>query len=982
MTTSRKRLHRHALATAVAVLLTTGSGLALAQLSTATLRGVISSGTAAAQAGTPVQAVNKDNGNTYRTTTAADGSYVLVGLAPGRYEVRVGGAASEVVTLQVGETATLDLTVGGTQQVTIVGSLNRKDVKDSQLGTNVTRRQIESLPQSTRNFLSSVDLAPGVAYVAAANTGQVNIQSGAQNRDAINVFIDGVSQKNNILRNGASGMDSTRGNPFPQSAIAEYKVLTQNYRAEFDQVSGAAVTAITKSGTNEFHGDVYVDRTGTNWTEKDPFQKEAEKQGVDRLPSTQLQFGGSIGGPIVQDKIHFFAAYDGKNIDDTRQVIARNTNLLPAGQGIVPELLALQGSTVDKFKEDLFLGKLDAELSDSQRLSLTAKIRKESDRVPEDHNLSVPGNDKDRTNDETRIDLKHEWTLGHLLSEARLGYEDYKWNPHSAATTPFIKYKGSPTDALANSQDVLFVGGSPDAQHRQQSGTFVSEDLTWTGAKDHVIKGGLKFKDIRYKLSGTFRSVDVVQAVIRPDGSSSFDGTLCTGDNPRDNGPVQETDQCKLERALAPATANFGNQQYGIYLQDDWSLSKQLELNIGVRWDYESSMLNNDYATPTDRVEALHAKDGRSIGGITAPADQLYAESLAKGGIDIDDYIADGHSRKSYKGALAPRIGASYDLFGDRASVIFGGFGRSYDRTIANHALDEKQKNLQANGEIWLIRNDFKMPYADQFTIGLRQALGSWNAEIAYSDVRAKNQFVWFSGNRDPNGGWGLQNPIDPLWGGPNGYGNLVLGDFVGQNKSQALFVKADKPYSTESGWGLTLAYTYTDAKTTAQSWGDDIFDWTHGRPGVDGWHTSKLVDKHRVVAALVTDGWLPWGLQFSGKYVWASGLPRQLTDCTGGFPHDNVAGTCFYREDKSREFNELDLAVARDFGVGFGKINLRADVLNVFNTKNYGGANDWIGGPGNPPKNQYGGDNADLGKPNSMRGPMRTIRLALAYKF
>jgi outer membrane receptor protein involved in Fe transport len=977
MTTSRKRFHRHALAAAAACLLAC-SGPALAQVSTATLRGVISSGTTA-QAGTPVQAVNKDNGATYRTTTAADGSYTLVGLAPGRYEVRVGGAASEVVTLQVGETATLDLTVGagggGTQQVTIVGSLSRKDVKDSQLGTSVTRRQIESLPQNTRNFLSSVDLAPGVAYVAAANTGQVNLQSGAQNRDAINVFIDGVSQKNNILRNGASGMDSTRGNPFPQSAIAEYKVLTQNYKAEFDQVSGAAVTAVTKSGTNELHGEVYVDRTGTNWTEKNPFQKEAEEQGVDRLPSTQMQYGGSIGGPIVADRIHFFAAYDGKNIDDTRQVIARNTNLLPLDAGIVPALLAQQGSTVDKFKEDLFLGKLDAQLSDSQRLTFTTKIRKETDRVPEDSNLSVPGNDKKRANDETRIDLKHEWTLGNLFSEARIGFEDYKWNPHSAATEPFIKYKGSPTNALANSQDVLFTGGSPDAQHRQQTGTFVSEDLTWTGAKGHVVKGGLKFKDIRYKLSGTFRSVDVVQAVINPqNGESSFNGTICTGTNPRDNGAVQETDQCKLERALAPASANFGNRQVGLYLQDDWSVTKQLELNIGVRWDYESNMLNNDYVTPVDRVAALRGLDGRTIAGITAPADQTYAESLAKGGIDINDYIADGRSRKPYKGAFAPRIGASYDLFGDRSSVVFGGFGRSYDRTIANNALDEKQKNAQANGEIWLIKNDFKMPYADQFTIGLRQALGSWNGEIAYSEVRAKHQFVWFLGNRDPNGGFGNQSPLDPLWGGPTGYAALLLGDFVGENKTNSVYVKADKPYSTESGWGATVAYTHSDAQTTNREWTNDIFDFTYGRD-THGWNPSKDVDEHRVVAALVTDGLLPWGLQVSAKAVWASGQPRRLIDCHLGFDQ------CTAVEGKSRDFSQFDLGVARDFGVGFGKLNLRADVLNLFNTKNYGGYDDWVGGPGNP-QNDLGGDNPNLGKPNSMRGPMRTMRLVLGYKF
>ena len=97
MTSSRKRFHRYALAAAAAGLLICG-GPAQGQVSTATLRGVVSS----TQAGTPVQAVNKDNGAVYRTTTAADGSYTLVGLAPGRYEVRVGGAAREAITLQVG----------------------------------------------------------------------------------------------------------------------------------------------------------------------------------------------------------------------------------------------------------------------------------------------------------------------------------------------------------------------------------------------------------------------------------------------------------------------------------------------------------------------------------------------------------------------------------------------------------------------------------------------------------------------------------------------------------------------------------------------------------------------------------------------------------------------------------------------------------------------------------------------------------------
>jgi hypothetical protein len=303
--------------------------------------------------------------------------------------------------------------------------------------------------------------------------------------------------------------------------------------------------------------------------------------------------------------------------------------------------------------------------------------------------------------------------------------------------------------------------------------------------------------------------------------------------------------------------------------------------------------------------------------------------------------------------------------------VLFGGWGRSYDRTMANHALDERQKNAQPNGEIWLIRNDFKMPYADQISLGFRQALGNWNGEVTLSRVSGKNQFTWFSGNRDANGGYATQIPIDPLWGGPIGFGSLILGDFVGQTKTGALFVKAEKPYTRSSGWAANIAYTYSNAKTTNKEWGDDIFDWTYGRPGRQTWNTSTLVDKHRLVVAGMTDTLLPWGMTVSGKATWASGMPRRITNCVA---------TCFYMEGDAPSFRQVDLSLGKDFSFYSQTMTVRADLLNAFNTANYGGFDDGTGGAGNA--NSLGGDNANLGKPNSARGDTRTLRLALGYKF
>ena len=976
----RSMFRRHALATAVVLAL---AGAAHAQISTSTVKDLVSAGSQPAQGGLAVTATNRANGNTYRTTTLPGGSYVLSGLAPGEYDISVATSAGTqkagAIALQVGQTASLDLSVGGAQvlqPVMVVGSAQRADVRTSEVGTNVSQKMLRSLPQSTNNFLSAADLAPGVAYSQDAS-GNTKIQSGAQNFDNVNVFIDGVGQKNNVLRGGLTGQDSSRGNPFPQSAIAEYKVLTQNYKAEFEQVSSAAVSAVTKSGTNQFQGEAYIDRTGTNWRARSVFEKEREAQGVPLPASSKQEYGLSLGGPIRQDALHFFLAYDGKSIDDSRQVVPRHIDLLPAGQGIVPSIAGIQGNQVDGFKEHLLFGKVDAQINDEQRVSVSLKLRRESDLVPENRDLSAPGNDKDRTNDETRLDLKHEWTRGPFLAETRIGYDNAVWNPHSSSTMPFIKYKVSTASpqSLGSSQDVIFVGGSSDAQRREQTGMYLSEDVTYTGLQRHVLKGGVKLNLREYDLSGTAFSVDTVETLIdTATGLPYYDGANCTGTNVTNGGA--DSAECHITRAAPPATAAFKNKQIGLYIQDDWTVSNQLELNLGLRYDYETNMLNNDYVTPADRVAALMAPDVTRFGIAPAPG-QTYAQSLARGGIDIGNYISNGSSRKPFKRAVAPRIGASYDLFADRRSVLFGGWGRSFDRTMANHALDELQKNQQAGGEIWLIRNDFKMPYADQFSIGLRQALGQWNAEVTLSRIDGKNQFVWFGGNRDPNGGYANQSPIDPLWGGPNGYGTLVLGDFVGENRTNALFLKAEKPFTRDSGWGVNVAYTFSDAKTTSREWNNDIFDWTYGRD-THGWNRSTLVDKHRVVAAAVSDKLLPWGMTLAVKGTWASGNPRRITSCAAGWDR------CIAVEGDGPSFRQVDVSASKEWQVAGHRLNLRADVLNVFNTVNYGGLDDWGGGPVAPgnPTNKVGGDNLNLGKPNSIRGDTRTLRVSLGYRF
>lgn len=233
---------------------------AQAQVSGASLRGTVK-----AEGGvSEVMAINVKTGLTRTSTVSANGSYGFSSLPVGTYRLEfttsTGKRQTDEFTLNVAQSAVLDfdfsqpdIAEGGDDAIIVTGSRLRS-MEGGEVGANISQRLIEQLPQNNRNFLAFADLAPGVQFVTnSAN--QTSLRGGAQGANSINVFIDGVSQKDYVLKGGVTGQDTTQGNPFPQLAIGEYRVISSNYKAEYDQVSSVAITAVTKSGTNEFHGE-------------------------------------------------------------------------------------------------------------------------------------------------------------------------------------------------------------------------------------------------------------------------------------------------------------------------------------------------------------------------------------------------------------------------------------------------------------------------------------------------------------------------------------------------------------------------------------------------------------------------------------------------------------------------------------------------------------------------------------------------------
>src|SRR5690242_19449098 len=360
---SRNAWRHIALLPGAVALMLAWSGGAWAQGAGATLEG-------SAPAGSEVTVRNTATGLVRRTKVGDDGSYAVAGLPSGTYSVNAGPGTEQVVTLSVASTLSLDLSK--LETVTVTGQ-RLAEVKTSEVGTIVPLQQIQTVPQLTRNFLEFADTVPGMAFTIDSG-GNTKLQGGAENNSSVNVYIDGVGQKDYVKEGGVSGQFFTQGNPFPQLAIGEYKVITSNYKAEYDQISSAAVTAETKSGTNQFRGDAFATYTAENFRARTPAEIDANL----KTPSEDKEYGVSFGGPIIQDALHFFLTYEAKRFTTPITVISGAGSLANPAAVLPPAVAAELGPSSLPFDEDLYFGKLDWEPTDADRLVLSAKVRSES----------------------------------------------------------------------------------------------------------------------------------------------------------------------------------------------------------------------------------------------------------------------------------------------------------------------------------------------------------------------------------------------------------------------------------------------------------------------------------------------------------------------------------------------------------------------------------------------------------------------------
>src|SRR5580692_1853539 len=621
-------------AAAIGAALATGAAMPTAvwaQTAEATLRGK-------AAADSEVVARNVATGATRRTKTGPDGTYTLPGLQPGTYQIDAGPGTQTTVTLTVDSTATVDLTAavgaaaapGAELSEVTVHSKRIYETKTSEVGNTVSLQTINTVPQLTRNFLEFADTVPGMNF-SVNSSGQTSLTGGAQSSSSVNVYIDGVGQKNYVLAGGVSGQFFTQGNPFPQLAIGEYKVITSNYKAEFDQVSSAAVVAQTKSGTNEFHGEVYDQYTSTSLRAENPGERFSGK----KISSNDKEFGGAFGGPIIQDKLHFFATYEGKRYNTPITVTPGVTTLngVPIATLLPASVAAQLGPGALPFQEDEYFGKLDFEPTDSDRFETTVKYRKEN----QTENIGVAQAASSAIsviNNDTRFTLRWQHSADHWFNELVYTHQATFNAPSSLGLGNGAHY----IVVAANNQNILDTGpASPLAtQDKGQQGPGIQDDFTWSDLHwlgDHTVKAGVKYQWLKLVAADAEDINPQFWYNVTPAG------TVALPYQAQFTNPVP---------GLNP-TARSKDDQLGLYLQDDWVQNEHLTWNIGMRWDYEKNLGYLDYVTPANVVAALTGPDPSAPG-------QTYAQSLANGGINVNNYISNGHNRSAPTNEIQPRL--------------------------------------------------------------------------------------------------------------------------------------------------------------------------------------------------------------------------------------------------------------------------------------------------------------------------------------
>jgi len=662
------------------------------QVTTATISGTVTDTSGAVVAGAVIQVTNAGTGISQEVSSDEQGRYSAPSLPVGSYDIRASKSGFQNlihsgITLTVGSTTVVDftLTVGQSQEtVTVTGEVSQVNTTTSTIANLVEQKQIADLPLNGRNYQQLILLAPGVNVAQTATTsfyGKGDTYSVAGGRpEGQSYLLDGTDIVNFFGHGSGAG---SLGTSLGIDAIAEFQTLTNTYSAQFGG-NGAVINAVSKSGTNSFHGSAFEFLRNSDLDARDFFANTHSPR-----PFRRNQFGGAIGGPIKKDKLFFFFNYEGLRqalgVENkvtvpnaaARQGYITNANGTPTYVGFASPLLQQiinlyptdgltpipGGSFANAFSngnqvgnENYLLGRVDYTLNDKDSFFARYVLDKSTFNNPFPASNISTWNDSEPTRNQYLTAEYRRIVSPTVINVLRGSFVRTENSATTLGNTPplqFYPHLGG-EDGTVSITGLTLLGPSTLAPYSLiQNKYALSDDIykTW-GAHSLKMGFGLQriqtFENQPFSASGAFTFLNLTTFM---EGIPSRYGGAYPPNvaNPFSHGINPDAYRSFRETLLMP------------YINDDWKISSKLTLNIGLRYDFDTnpkSAINN--------LLVITNPPFHSIGGGLSPTGFL---------TQVPNVWRHNPSLNNW----GPRLGFAYDPFKDHKTSIRGGFGDTHN---------------------------------------------------------------------------------------------------------------------------------------------------------------------------------------------------------------------------------------------------------------------------------------------------------------